>query len=186
MADDIPAQSSTLSLDDFTSAIRGSWNKAIESVMETARMVQRAERTLSRKDLNALKQRLEQQRVMSGPTFSKLAKIAAHPVLSSPENLSLLPPSYATLYELAQHDAYEVEKALQQGKIHAAIKHRDVSSILPKRAPNRLTTRTGTRKITISVKFTAQVGDIPDNLITELHDVLTKIDTYTDVKLSGF
>ena len=178
-------KNNTLSLDEFTVAICASWNKAIESVIETAQMVNRAEEELDRKQLKQLKQRLEQDRVMSGPTFSKLAKIASNPVLTAPENLSRLPHSYATLYELSQHDTAAVQKALEQGKIHAAIKHKEIADALPRRKPNRLVTHGSTDKIRVAIRFSANDGDIPEDLLRRLHDVLEEISNYTDVNQSG-
>lgn len=178
-------QSDTWSLDEFTDAIRGSWNKAIQSVIDTAQMVKRAEDQLGRKQLNELKRRLEQDRIMSGPTFSKLAKIASNPVLTEPDNIHLLPPSYATLYELAQYDTKVIQDALSGGSIHAAIKHKDLSSILPKRAPNRIVKSTVQSKVSVSIRFSADQQDIPDELLERLKDVLTEISRYVEIKQSG-
>lgn len=185
MTDLSKMKSNALSLDEFALAIRGSWNKAIESIIETAKMVKRAEDELERKDLNALKKHLEQERIMSGPTFSKLAKIAANPVLTAPENIPRLPHSYATLYELTHHDTTIVQDALKDGKIHAAIKHREISDILPKRAPNRLIKKSAKSKISVSIRFTAEEGEVPDELLQRLRDLLTEIDGYVDIKQSG-
>ena len=110
MTDLSEMKNNALSLDEFTVAIRASWNKAIESVIETAQIVKRAEDQLDHKQLSELKRRLNQQRIMSTPTFSKLAKIASNPVLTAPENLPRLPHSYATLYELTQYDGAVVQQ----------------------------------------------------------------------------
>lgn len=185
MTDLSEMKNNAFSLDEFTVAIRASWNKAIESVIETAQMVKRAEDELDRKQLTELKRRLEQDRVMSGPTFSKLAKIASNPVLTAPENLPRLPHSYATLYELAQHDISVVQEAIEQGKIHAAIKHKDIADALPKRKSNRLVTHNARHKIRVSIRFSANEGEIPDALLQRLQDVLEEINEYTDVKQSG-
>ena len=176
-----------LSLEEFTVAIRASWNKAIESVIETAQMVKRAEDQLDRKQLGELKRRLEQERIMSCPTFSKLAKIAANPVLTAPENLPRLPHSYATLYELAQYDDAIVQQALEEGTIHAAIKHKDVGDVLPPREKKtrQVEFNRAKSKISVSIRFSADEGEIPDELLKRLHDVLSKISTYTDIKQTG-
>lgn len=181
-------KNNALSLDEFAVAIRGSWNKAIESVIETAQMVKRAEERLDRKQLNELKRRLEQARIMSGPTFSKLAKIASNPVLTAPENLPRLPHSYATLYELSQHETGIVQQALEEGTIHAAITHREVSAVLPpreKRESNQLTFNRAKSKITVSIRFSAEEGVIPDELLARLNDVLKEISDHADIKQAG-
>jgi hypothetical protein len=174
-----------LSVNDFAVAIQTSWNKAIESVIQTAQMVKRAEEQLERRQLNELKRFLEQERIMSGPTFSKLSKIAANPVLTAPENLPRLPPSYATLYELSQHDADVVQDALASGKIHAAIKNREILDVLPKRPPKRVVVSSSQNKLKVSIKFTADVGIIPDELLQRLNDVLFEIDEYVDIQSAG-
>lgn len=180
-------KTSALSLQDFAVAIRASWNKAIESVIETAQMIKRAEDQLDRRQLGELKRRLEQERIMSGPTFSKLAKIAANPVLTAPENLPRLPNSYATLYELAQYDDAIVQQALEEGTIHAAIKHKDVGDVLPSREKRtKQVTITGTNaKISVSIRFSAENGEVPDELLKRLNELLLEISTYTDIKQTG-
>lgn len=181
-------KTNALSLDEFTVAIRASWNKAIESVIETAQMVKRAEDQLDHKQLSELKRRLNQQRIMSTPTFSKLAKIASNPVLTAPENLPRLPHSYATLYELAQYDDAIVQEALEEGTIHAAIKHKDVENVLPpreKRERNQLTFNRAKSKISVSIRFSAEEGAIPDELLVRLNDVLKEISDYADIKQAG-
>lgn len=185
MSDLSKMKNSPMSVDEFSFAIQGSWNKAIESVIETAQMVKRAEDQLDRRDLAQLKRRLEQDRIMSGPTFSKLAKIAANAVLTAPDNLPRLPPSYATLYELAQHDEKEVQDALDRGALHAAIKNREILNVFPKRASGRMTMNTSQDKLTVAVKFTAVRGTVPDDLLQRLNDVLSEIDQFVDVHFSG-
>lgn len=185
MTDLSKMKNSTMSVDEFSFAIQGSWNKAIGSVIETAQMVKRAEEELDRRQLAQLKRRLEQDRIMSGPTFSKLAKIAANHVLTAPDNLTRLPPSYATLYELAQHDEKEVQDALDQGKLHAAIKNREILDVFPKRASGRLTMNNAQSKLTVAVKFSADWGTIPDDLLQRLNDVLSEIDQFADVHCTG-
>ena len=185
MNDILKIKNNELSINSFAVAIRGSWNKAIESVIDTAQMVKRAEDQLDRKQLNELKRHLEQERIMSGPTFSKLAKIASNPVLINPENMPLLPPSYATLYELAQYDTSVIQDALSQGSIHAAIKHKDVSNLLPKRPPNRLRKTTLGSKVSVSIHFSSDKKDIPNELLERLKDVLKDINKYVEIKQSG-
>lgn len=177
-----------LSLDEFTVAIRASWNKAIESVIETAQMVKRAEDQLDHKQLSELKRRLNQQRIMSTPTFSKLAKIASNPVLTASENLPRLPHSYATLYELAQYDDAIVQEALEKGTIHSAITHKDVENVLPpreKRDRNQLKFKHGKSKTTVSIRFTAEEGVMPDELMARLNDLLKEIGQFADIKKTG-
>lgn len=188
MTDLSEIKNNALSLDEFAIAIRGSWNKAIESVIETAQMVKRAEDQLDRKQLSELKRYLEQERVMSGPTFSKLAKIASSPVLTAPENLPRLPHSYATLYELSQHESNIIQKALEDGTIHAAITHREVSTVLPqreKRESNQLTFNRAKSMISVSIRFSAEEGVIPDELLVRLYDLLKEIGEYADIKQAG-
>jgi hypothetical protein len=174
-----------LMIDDFTLEISRSWNKAIESIINTSKTIERAENQLDRASLNALKRRLEQDRIMSNSTFSKLAKIASNPVLTSPQNMQKLPRSYATLYEIAQHDTKVVQDAIDQGKLHAAIMLKDISAILPNRPPNRIITKNVNSKISVSIRFSANDGDIPHALLSRLHEVLTEIEDYAVVNQSG-
>ena len=170
----------------FSGAIRTSWNKAIESVIATAKLVKQAEEQLDRRQLSELKRRLEQDRIMSSPTFSKLAKIASNAVLTAPENLPRLPTSYATLYELTHHDLNDVQDALDQGKLHAAIKNREILDVFPKRAPARLvstSTKTAARKV--SIRFVEDAEHIPDELLLRLSDILKEIEQYVDVQSKG-
>lgn len=173
------------SADEFLGSIKASWHKTVEAVLETAQTLKTAEEQLPRKEFKALRDRLQQDRVMSGPTISKLLGIASNEILTAPENIDRLPPSYATLYELTRHDPKVVARALDDGLVNASTMQKDLVHILPPSKPKKMKTKQKIERISISVRFSAPVGDVPNELIERLQSVLHEIEKYTDVKLSG-
>lgn len=178
-------QTNTLSSDDFAGQIQASWNKAVESVIQTAQTLKQAEIELERKEFKKLKDHLQQSRIMSGPTITKLLKIASNEVLTAVENLPLLPPSYATLYELSQHEPSIIQNAMKDGTVHSAIQHKELASLLPPRKKKQMSSKTKSERISVSVKFSAKVVDVPEELLQKLRSVIAEIKQKVDVKTTG-
>lgn len=96
-------------MEEFVVQIRATWQKAVESIIETGSL------------LNAAKSKLEhgQFLVMIGEklpfgerTAQMLMLIARHPILSNTKYVSHLPPSWATLHALAQVPDDELLRAI--------------------------------------------------------------------------
>ena len=78
-------------VDHFAQNISAAWYRAAESVIEAAVSLRRAQDVLGKKQFTALRAVLENRRVMSSSTVSKLLVIAQNPTLTAPENIPLLP-----------------------------------------------------------------------------------------------
>jgi hypothetical protein len=87
----------------FESAIDASWQKSTQGIFDTGRWLQRAREELSRNDYDAL--RLP----FCVRTRQRLIAIAAHPILAT--HVSQLPPSWGTLYALAEINNYNLLRA---------------------------------------------------------------------------
>ena len=178
-------KSNAASAHEFLGEIKASWNKAVESVLETAQTLKRAKEQLPRKEFLKLKDELEQHKIMSAATMTKLIKIASNAVLTAPENVHRLPPSYATLYEISQFGPEVAQKALADGQLNSSTRLRDLVDILPKRASKQMRSTQKSKRISISIRFSAPVGDVPEDLLQRLQDVLDEINAITDVKMTG-
>jgi hypothetical protein len=107
----------------FESAIDASWQKSTQGIFDTGRWLQRAREELSRNDYDAL--RLP----FCVRTRQRLIAIAAHPILAT--HVSQLPPSWGTLYALAEINNYNLLRApLADGRIHPGLQRKDVRSAL--------------------------------------------------------
>jgi hypothetical protein len=52
--------------------------------------------------------------------------IAQHPILANRTHGSVLPPSWRTLYELTKVPDSELQRALEDGRVHPGLERRDV------------------------------------------------------------
>ena len=70
---------------------------------------------------------------------------------------------------------------------HAAIKHKDVGDVLPPREKKtrQVEFNRGKAKISVAIRFSADEGEIPDELLRRLNDVLKEINRYAEVKMLG-
>jgi hypothetical protein len=63
-------------------------------------------------------------------TAERLMKIATHPVLSNATHVSLLPPSWGTLYELTRVEPRRLAEAIDDGVIRPDMTRRQVSALV--------------------------------------------------------
>ena len=63
-------------------------------------------------------------------TAEMLMAIADHPILSNPKFVSILPPSWGTLYEMTRIPEEELETLIENGKIKADTQRCDVEAIV--------------------------------------------------------
>jgi hypothetical protein len=118
-------------VEQFQFGIVASWRKVAFSIIETGRLLLEAEEQLDRAGFTAIRKHLVENGIMSESVISKLLGIARNKVLSAPDNVPLLPGSYATLYVLAGKDPTEVQTALAEGKITPLTQLKDVTDLFP-------------------------------------------------------
>ncbi len=107
----------------FEQAVASAWQKTTQGIFDTGRWLQQAREELDRDVYNAL--RLP----FCTRTRQRLIAIAAHPILAT--HVSQLPPSWGTLYALAQIDNHDLLRAaLADGRIHPGLQRKDIRSAL--------------------------------------------------------
>jgi hypothetical protein len=185
MSEVSPVKQNAVFEDEFLVSIKASWNKAVSSILETAQTLKEAEEQLPRRDFLGLKKQLQQNRIMSKSTITKLIKIGSNEVLTAPENMALLPASYSTLYEITQYEPSDIQSALSDGKLSSATLRQEVKDALPPRERKKITAVPKTARVSIFIRFSADEGVIPQTLLLNLQKVLSEIEAYTDVKTSG-
>lgn len=171
-------------VDHFAQTISAAWYRAAESVIEAALALQRAQEALGRKQFTALRAMLEHRRVMSSSTVSKLLVIAQNPTLTAPENIPLLPASYATLYDIAREDTAKVQDALASGLLTPATTHKDAKKIFHEPAARVVRSPTAKRQVA-SVQLRGDITTVPHELLASLSDLLKQLKDYVEVKVTG-
>jgi hypothetical protein len=171
-------------VDHFAQTISAAWYRAAESVIDAAVSLRRAQDVLGKKQFTALRAILEHRRVMSSSTVSKLLVIAQNPTLTAPENIHLLPASYATLYDIAREDTGKVQDALATGLLTPATTHKDAKKIFNEPAA-RLVRSPTTKRQVASVRLTGDITTVPRKLRAALNDLLKQLEDYVEVKTTG-
>lgn len=171
-------------VDHFAQTISAAWYRAAESVIEAAMSLRRAQGFLGKKQFTVLRALLEHRRVMSSSTVSKLLVIAQNPTLTAPENLPLLPASYATLYDIAREDTAKVQDALAAGLLTPATTHKDAKKIFREPAARLIHSPKAKRHVA-SVRLKGDIATVPQELLASLSDLLKQLEDYVEVKVTG-
>lgn len=180
MANVVTATTS-LSSDLITRAkkISSAWRKAAASIIETGSLLIDAEHSLSFDEYRRLVNYLVESEGMSASVISKLRMIARNPVLTKPENIGLLPPSYATLYRMTNADEGKLQEAIDAGTISPEVQLRDVEELFFKKTPKP--------KAKVKVRTVIEIegcwADLPQGVQQQLSEALSTIQTRTKVKI---
>ena len=73
-------------VENYLLSITSAWNKAAMSIIEVGRQLNEAHKNLTKIEFRRLRRELEDQRIMSKSTITKLKKIANNVVLTREEN----------------------------------------------------------------------------------------------------
>ena len=144
-------------VDNYLISITSAWNKAAMSIIEVGRQLNEAQNDLSKIEFRQLKRELEDQRIMSSSTITKLKMIANNVVLTKEENQKYLPPSYETLYLLSRIEENELSEAFENQLISTETQRNNISNIFGYQKQN-------SSKINSSSKISIS---IPENLSKE-------------------
>ncbi len=150
--------------------------------METGRLLLQAEEQLDRAGFSAIRKHLVENGIMSETVISKLLKIARNSVLSAPENVPLLPGSYATLYVLAGKDPVEVQTALTEGKITPLTQLKDVTDLFAPKS-DKVETTADVKDIVVTVK--CDLTNVPSDKVLALKAALDALQDYVSVEVKG-
>ena len=116
-------------IDSYLISITSAWNKAAMSIIEVGRQLNEAKENLSNIKFRQLKRELEDQRIMSNSTITKLRMIANNVVLTKEENQKYLPPSYETLYLLSRVEENELSEAFDNQLISTETQRNNIPNI---------------------------------------------------------
>lgn len=169
-------------VEQFQFGIVASWRKVASSIMETSRLLLQAEEQLDRAGFSTIRKHLVENGIMSETVISKLLKIARNSVLSAPDNVPLLPGSYATLYVLAGKDPVEVQSALAEGKITPLTQLKDVTDLFPSTTNKvqKVADATG-----IVVTFQSDLSNVPADTINAFKASIDALKEFVSVEVKG-
>lgn len=169
-------------VEQFQFGIVSSWRKVASSIMETGRLLLQAKEQLDRAGFSTIRKHLVENGIMSETVISKLLKIARNTVLSAPDNVSLLPGSYATLYVLAGKDPVEVQSALAEGKITPLTQLRDVTNLFPSTTnkSQKVADSTG-----IVVTIQSDLSNVPSDKINAFKAAIDALKEFVSVEVKG-
>jgi Protein of unknown function (DUF3102) len=109
--------------------INGTWQNAAESIIETGRILIEAKAALLPR--GEFTKMVENDLLFTPRTAQRLMEIARNTVLSDPTHVSLLPPSWGTLYELTKLPPEILEAKIIDGTINPKMERRDVAKLRP-------------------------------------------------------
>jgi DUF3102 family protein len=132
--------------------INASWQKGVESILETGRLLIDAKNDLNHGEWGEM---IQLKLSFGSRTAHMLMAIAGNPELSNRKHVSDLPPSWGTLYELTKLPGDALKTALAKGAINPKTQRKDVAAMLPlKHAPEK----------TKQQKSTAMLPSNPKNM----------------------
>lgn len=169
-------------VEQFQFGIVASWRKVASSIMETGRLLLQAEEQLDRAGFSTIRKHLVENGIMSETVISKLLKIARNTVLSAPNNVPLLPGSYATLYVLAGKDPVEVQSALAEGKITPLTQLKDVTDLFPS-TTNKVQKVADATGIVVTVQ--SDLANVPADTINAFKAAIDALKEFVAVEVKG-
>ena len=114
----------------FVNKITTTWNKQVESILDTGRLLIQAKKELEHGQFTKM---IEEQLPFGERTAQRLMTIAEHPVLSNPTHVWVLPSSWGTLYQIAANIPEErLEELLKDGTIKADTEREKLEKIIEK------------------------------------------------------
>lgn len=169
-------------VEQFQFGIVASWRKVASSIMETSRLLLQAEEQLDRAGFSTIRKHLVENGIMSETVISKLLKIARNSVLSAPDNVPLLPGSYATLYVLAGKDPVEVQTALAEGKITPLTQLKDVTDLFPA-TTNKVQKVADATGIVVTVQ--SDLSNVPADTVKAFKAAIDALKEFVSVEVKG-
>jgi hypothetical protein len=115
----------------WSQKITDAWQKGVESIIETGRLLIKAKGELDHGEWLPM---IESDLPFAENTTQRLIKIAEHPVLSNTAYRPLLPASWRTLYELTKLDDNTLKKLLDDEKITSKTEQKEAIKFLKKKS----------------------------------------------------
>jgi hypothetical protein len=120
---------------EWAQKICAQWRKGAEAFIEAGRLLIASKADLKSSGGGSWEAMMKERLPFSPRIAQMLMKIADHPVISDPKHVSLLPPSWGTLYQIARLPAPVVEKAIADGRITPKTERKDVAALKPPKPP---------------------------------------------------
>lgn len=108
--------------------IGAAWQKGAESVFETGQLLIQAKADLPHGEFEAM---VERDLPFGPRTARMLMAVAEHPIISNRKHVSVLPPSWGTLYELTKLPPPVLEAKIEDGTITPKIERKAVAALRP-------------------------------------------------------
>jgi hypothetical protein len=116
----------TRSAEEFAKIIVASWRTMVEGVLETGRLLIEAKKELPHGEFEDM---IGEKLPFGSRTAQRLMRVAEHPILSNPTHVSLLPPSWGTLYRLAELPDDVLTEMIEDRKLHCEITRKEVDEV---------------------------------------------------------
>jgi len=115
--------------ESYVRDINVAWRKAVDSIIETGRILLEAKEGPYRLKHGAFQAMVRTALPFNESTARKLMAIARHPVLSNRSHGNVLPPSYGTLYALTKVPDHKLLASIRDGTINPKLERRDVAAL---------------------------------------------------------
>ena len=155
-------------IQDYKKQITENWQKSLESVMKVANLLVGAKQELDKKEWYYLINELP----FTKSTTSKLLCIGKDKRIVDPENLAILPFSYATLYEISLLSDDEFSEVKKQGILSDKVQRKDITEFKNKKRgiPNQKMESPENKKLA-----TIYINPLIVNFDTVLAEIESKI-----------
>jgi len=111
--------------DEFAAQISQRWRASVEAIIDTGRLLIRAKKALSHGEFGAM---IETRLPFGASTARRLMAIAADRRISNRAHAHVLPPHWATLYELTKLNDASFEARIADGSIRPDMERRSIAS----------------------------------------------------------
>lgn len=111
--------------DAWARRIGGAWQKSIDAIFETGRLIAEAKAALPHGEFEKM---VDSDLPFAGSTARRLMMIAKDDKLANRAHAHVLPSSWATLYELTKLDTETFERRIKEGSIRPDMQRRDVAT----------------------------------------------------------
>jgi hypothetical protein len=156
------AKTTDASDDGWTKLIATAWQKGVEAILETGRLLIEAREGPNKLPHGQFEAMVKLKLPFNERTAQRLMEIARHPVISNATHVSLLPPSWGTLYELTRVPNEILLTKIKDGSITPKTERRDVICMRP------VPPKKSVSKKSTSIEKTAREALAPDEEIVLL------------------
>jgi hypothetical protein len=154
---------------DYAEEISRTWQRAVASIIETGLLIVEAKGNLAHGEFIAM---IETDLPFRPRTAQRLMGIAKHPVISNATHVSLLPPSWGTLYELTQLPDETLEIRIADGTINPGMERKDALALKRQFLPRpKSKAATGDDARSMVGVAAACAHDVKRRVIQALHEI---------------